>query len=469
MAKVLVADDSATIRGVAESLLRHNGYEVVSVSDGAKALALAKSQNPDLIFLDYLMPDKDGLAVCRELRADARLRNIPVVMLLGAAEMKEAEKFLAAGASDCLFKPFVPKDFIEKAQKFLSPFSQSTALAQDTGKLATNALLEEALSSAAKEEHLNLNDLMGQELTGQEEDTTGKIPTVPPLPAKPLNALEDKERWGKSNADDMTIKLYDTNKNIKSSQAKTPQKSKPAGGSAAHSTGSVPTSRAKSDSDKLKLEVDKDSLVLSSNPFGLGNEDLEFSSALETSQEEPHDFDWFMKEMQKESATPGSKGKTPNPAAGPAPVAPAPARSPDLSAPSGRKETSEELKLKVEEMGTSRLGYERFINEFKKEMQKLEGEEKPVYGETKIDPKAVVEAQQRVTTSKVKADPPELLETEPPVPPVATAPAGSPATDEMVNALITAVAKEIAVKISSQLDRKEIARLLEQKLSKIAK
>lgn len=464
MAKVLVADDSATIRGVAESLLRHNGYEVVSASDGTKAMALAKSQNPDLIFLDYLMPGKDGLAVCRELRADPRLRNIPVVMLLGAAEMKDAEKFLAAGASDCLFKPFVPKDFIEKAQKFLSPFSQSSTLAQDTGKLATNALLEEALSSAAKEEHLDLNDLMGQELTGQEEDTTGKIPTVPPVSGKPLNALEDNDRWGKSNPDDMTIKLYDTNKNL---LIKPPKKSKPAGGLAAHSTGSVPSSKAKSDSDKLKLEVDKDSLVLSSNPFGLGNEDLEFSSALETSQDEPHDFDWFMREMQKESSTPGSsKGKASVPASGSAPAAPTSSKSPEPLAPSRRKDTSEELKLKVEEMGTSRLGYERFINEFKKEMQKLESEEKPVYGETKIDPKAVVEAQQRVTTSKVKADPPEPpLETEPPTPPVAS----TPATDEMVNALIIAVAKEIAVKISSQLDRKEIARLLEQKLSKIVK
>ena len=108
MSKVLIADDSATIRGVAESLLRHNGYEVISTSDGAKALAMAKSQNPDLIFLDYAMPGKDGLAVCLELKADPHTRNIPVLMLLGAGEARDAEKFLAAGASDYLFKPFVP-------------------------------------------------------------------------------------------------------------------------------------------------------------------------------------------------------------------------------------------------------------------------------------------------------------------------------------------------------------------------
>ena len=95
MSKVLVADDSATIRGVAESLLRHNGYEVISTSDGGKALAMAKSQKPDLIFLDHVMPGKDGLTVCRELKADPQLRNIPVIMLLGAGEAREAEKFLS--------------------------------------------------------------------------------------------------------------------------------------------------------------------------------------------------------------------------------------------------------------------------------------------------------------------------------------------------------------------------------------
>ncbi|HEU4436998.1 MAG TPA: response regulator, partial [candidate division Zixibacteria bacterium] len=91
MPKVLVADDSATIRGVAESLLRHNGYEVISTADGVKALAIAKSQNPDLIFLDHAMPGKEGLAVCRELKADSHTRNIPVIMLLGASEARDAE------------------------------------------------------------------------------------------------------------------------------------------------------------------------------------------------------------------------------------------------------------------------------------------------------------------------------------------------------------------------------------------
>ncbi|HLG94387.1 MAG TPA: response regulator, partial [candidate division Zixibacteria bacterium] len=159
MSKVLVADDSATIRGVAESLLRHNGYEVISTSDGNRALAMAKSQKPDLIFLDHVMPGKDGLTVCRELKADPQLRDIPVIMLLGAGEAREAEKFLTAGASDYLFKPFVPKDFIEKAQKFLAPFSKSSTITQDTGKVPTSSLLEEALSSATEEENLDLEKL----------------------------------------------------------------------------------------------------------------------------------------------------------------------------------------------------------------------------------------------------------------------------------------------------------------------
>lgn len=438
MSKVLVADDSATIRGVAESLLRHNGYEVISTSDGSKALAMAKSQKPDLIFLDHVMPGKDGLTVCRELKADPQLRNIPVIMLLGAGEARESEKFLAAGASDYLFKPFVPKDFIEKAQKYLAPFSKNSTITQDTGKAPTSSLLEEALSSTTEEENLDLEKLLGAASSKQLEEETGKVPAVsskkPSPPAEP-------EPWGQINPDEMTIKLYSQEEKIK---PKPHERSK---GADRPRSGTGPV---KSDSDKLKLEKEKDDLILASNPFGLGEEDLDlaFGTGGSGSQDAPHDYDWFLKEMQKESQSPSKK---------PASSTPPP--------PSKRKEeTSEELKLKVEEMGTSRLGYERFINEFKKEMMKLETEEKPVYGETKIDPQAVVEAQQKVKTDKVKIP-------SGPVPSPTSSTPSTPSIDpeELVNQVVSAVVKEVTQRLSSQLDKEEILRLLQEKLGKLGK
>ncbi|MGH8004788.1 MAG: response regulator, partial [Limisphaerales bacterium] len=267
MSKVLVADDSATIRGVAESLLRHNGYEVISTSDGGKALAMAKSQSPDLIFLDHVMPGKDGLAVCRELKADPQTRNIPVIMLLGAGEAREAEEFLAAGASDYLFKPFVPKDFIEKAQKYLSPFAQSSTFAQDTSKIAASSLLEEALSSAgSEEEELDLEKLLGAASSKQLEEETGKVPTVPPK----VPPLAEPDRWGEPNPDEMTIKLYSHEEKTKTKPHERPKKTE----SPKSAAGKV-----KSDSDKLKLEKEKekDGLIFASNPFGLGEEGLDLA------------------------------------------------------------------------------------------------------------------------------------------------------------------------------------------------
>jgi|GEM_PF-593571 len=434
MPKVLVADDSATIRGVAESLLRHNGYEVISTADGVKALAMAKSQNPDLIFLDHAMPGKEGLAVCRELKAESHTRNIPVIMLLGASEARDAEKFLAAGASDYLFKPFVPKDFIEKAQKYLSPFTQSSNFTQDTGKIAGSSLLEEALSSAGKEEEeLDLEKLLGVASSKQLEEETGKVPLVPPEPtAKPSGS----DVWGPSNPDEMTIKLYSHEEKIKPKPHERSRKSEMSKSAAG---------MEKSDSDKLKLEKERerDDLILAANPFGLGEGDVDIAFDTTTSSEAPHDYDWFLKEMQNES-TPPSPPKKP--------------ASPTPPAVSKRKEeTSEELKLKVEELGTSRLGYERFINEFKKEMMKLETEEKPVYGETKMDPQAVVEAQQKVKTDKVK-----IVSSPPPsAPPVVP--------EEWVNQIVSAVAREVAQRLTSQLDKEEIRRLLQEKLGKLEK
>lgn len=446
MSKVLVADDSATIRGVAESLLRHNGYEVISTSDGQKALAMAKSQNPDLIFLDLVMPGSDGVAVCRELKADPRLCNIPIVILLGSGEAREAEKLLAAGASDYLFKPFVPKDFIEKAQKYLSPFAEGSTLAQDTSKIATTALLEEALSSAAPDENLNLEALLAAAASKQLEEETGKVPGGLPPQAPPV---DEPGRWGASNPDEMTIKLYSQEEKTKPKPHEHPKRA------ARPQPPTVPAKPSKSDSDKLKVETGKDDLVLASNPFGLGDADLDLALSTEAAKDEPHDYDWFLKEMQKESQPPTQP-----------PAKPAP--SPVPAAPRRREDTSEELKLKVEEMGTSRLGYERFINEFKKEMMKLETEEKPVYGETKLDPHSVVEAQNKIRTDKVKLA--EALASPPaPSQPKAETPAPPPNAEELANQVITAVAREVAQKLMSQLDRKEIVRLLQDKLDKLGR
>jgi DNA-binding response OmpR family regulator len=115
--KVLVADDSPTVRKVMESLLKKQGYEVLCAEDGASALNLAKINKPDLIFLDDSLPILDGLSVCEELKRNDQLKDIPVIMLLDKPWTERESRGVRANAF--MVKPLNPKDILENVEKFL--------------------------------------------------------------------------------------------------------------------------------------------------------------------------------------------------------------------------------------------------------------------------------------------------------------------------------------------------------------
>lgn len=117
--KILVADDSQTIRSVAEFLLRQKGYEVVLAQDGEEALTLIRKTCPELVLVDNYMPIIDGYALCQELKKDHTLMNIPVVMLLNSRESVNQEGFRSSGCVDFILKPFSPREFLEKVQESL--------------------------------------------------------------------------------------------------------------------------------------------------------------------------------------------------------------------------------------------------------------------------------------------------------------------------------------------------------------
>ena len=102
---ILVADDEEDLRGFLSSELARN-YKVIEASDGVEAISFVRQFEPDLILLDYMMPDKNGMEVCREIRNDARLSHIPVIMLTARADEKIKLECLEAGASDFISKPF---------------------------------------------------------------------------------------------------------------------------------------------------------------------------------------------------------------------------------------------------------------------------------------------------------------------------------------------------------------------------
>lgn len=120
-ALILVVDDEAFNRVLIESLLRKGGFrEVVSVADGASALAFVERRPPACILLDVVMPEIDGLEVCRRLRADPRFARVPVIVQTGMASPEQRRAAFAAGASDVVAKPYDPAELEARVRVHLS-------------------------------------------------------------------------------------------------------------------------------------------------------------------------------------------------------------------------------------------------------------------------------------------------------------------------------------------------------------
>jgi len=117
MTRLLVAEDDRQVREALERILGFEGYEVVSVTDGAAALEAIDAAAPDAIVLDVMMPLVDGLAVCRRLRA--RGDRTPVLMLTARDEVSDRVAGLDAGADDYLPKPFALEELLARLRALL--------------------------------------------------------------------------------------------------------------------------------------------------------------------------------------------------------------------------------------------------------------------------------------------------------------------------------------------------------------
>jgi len=114
MGTVLVAEDSRTIRTVCEWVFKGSEFDVVTVEDGAEALQAAQAQNPDVIVLDYTLPDQDAYELCKTLKSDPQTANVPVLMLGGSFAEFDEDRATACGADDSILKPFRADDLLNK-------------------------------------------------------------------------------------------------------------------------------------------------------------------------------------------------------------------------------------------------------------------------------------------------------------------------------------------------------------------
>ncbi len=106
MAKILVVDDSRLISHVAKTILTQRGHEVILAQDGLAGLQAAKSECPDLILLDLIMPVMDGYQMCQNLKEEDSTKEIPIIMLTSKAEPADKVRGLELGALDYVTKPF---------------------------------------------------------------------------------------------------------------------------------------------------------------------------------------------------------------------------------------------------------------------------------------------------------------------------------------------------------------------------
>jgi twitching motility two-component system response regulator PilG len=116
--KVLVVDDSNTIRRSAEIFLKQGNHEVLLAEDGFDALAKVNDYQPDLIFCDILMPRLDGYQTCAIIKRNAKFANVPVIMLSSKDGVFDKARGRMVGAQDYLTKPFTKEQLLQAVQQF---------------------------------------------------------------------------------------------------------------------------------------------------------------------------------------------------------------------------------------------------------------------------------------------------------------------------------------------------------------
>ncbi len=118
--KILIADDSPTIRRLVVARLEADGYEVVEAEDGEEAVALARSEHPDAYVLDKIMPKLDGFEVVQALREDPQIRAAPIVMLTERSGEEDVLRGLELGVEEYMPKPFSPHELTARLRRALA-------------------------------------------------------------------------------------------------------------------------------------------------------------------------------------------------------------------------------------------------------------------------------------------------------------------------------------------------------------
>ena len=128
MSKILIVDDEANIRQLVKYNLEKESYQILEAEDGFQGLRLAKTEKPDLMLLDLMLPQMDGLEVCRSLKGNPATAALPIIMLTAKSEEIDKVIGLELGADDYMTKPFSPRELVARVKAVLRRSQKEASL-----------------------------------------------------------------------------------------------------------------------------------------------------------------------------------------------------------------------------------------------------------------------------------------------------------------------------------------------------
>lgn len=119
MPTILIVDDEEDLRTLIAAKFREEGFDTLLAADGFEGFEIARKKKPELIILDLMMPGRDGLSVCKDLRSHGKTKRIPILMLTALGDTDHKIQGLEMGADDYMSKPFSPKELVLRAKNIL--------------------------------------------------------------------------------------------------------------------------------------------------------------------------------------------------------------------------------------------------------------------------------------------------------------------------------------------------------------
>jgi CheY-like chemotaxis protein len=193
--KILLADDSVTIQKVVSITLAHEDFDLTIVDNGSKAVSKAKEIKPDVILLDVVMPDKDGYQVCQEIKGNADLKDIPIILLTGTFEPFDADRAAEVGADDFIKKPFESYTLINKVKEMAAKLRVSREKPVDISEVDID--FETPVEAQYGEKPAEERD------TGDAEEISAEWEDETPTEEQPAVQQEAEDIWSVEEFEDI--------------------------------------------------------------------------------------------------------------------------------------------------------------------------------------------------------------------------------------------------------------------------